>query len=103
MLEIETKGISMADLEDSGELETLDAKLASALFPIFPVPLQKEIEVLEEKAHTRAQVVTGRQHVLLMFQSLYINETDMYFVDIEDLRNGTMIGQDIEGYVHKYD
>ena len=103
MLEIENKSITMADLEDSGEFETLEAKLASALYPTFPLPLQRKIQVLEEKAHTHAQVVTGRQHVLLMFQSLCTNETDCYFVDIEDLRRCHMIDQDLEGFLHTWE
>ena len=62
---------TMADLEESGQFETLDAKIANGLGEIISGEFQRKVHVLEEKENiTKKRMLGGRQIAWLIFEHL---------------------------------
>ena len=72
------KATSIEDLVDSGDFETLDAKLAAALGKILHGELGRQINVLEEKvAATPGVMLKGRQLLFVLNDHFKVtSETD---------------------------
>ena len=66
---------SFDDLGNSEGLNTLDAKLASALAKILNPVLSRRIQLLEEESAKRRKMVLGRQVLLEVFKNYCFRES----------------------------
>ena len=100
--EIWRQGVTLEDLEESGDFASLDMKLAAALLKTFPVELKRKVEVMEEQMQLRQKIVTGRQLVLLVLRHLTISKNDAYFVELEDLQHLRIHNGDVGEFIHAW-
>ena len=68
IIKVEKAG-SMEELEDSEGFDTLDFKLSTAFGKILQGPLQKEVQLLEEKYIQRGTLLNGRQICWLVYRN----------------------------------
>ena len=79
---------TMEELGNSGDFETLDAKLADAFGRILHGELGRQIQIMEDKvAKTQKQMLKGRQIAWFVFERFKLNEEHGYVLDFEDLFN----------------
>ena len=79
---------TMEELGNSGDFETLDAKLADAFGRILHGELGRQIQIMEDKvAKTTKQMLKGRQIAWIVFERFKLNEEHGYVLDFEDLFN----------------
>ena len=79
---------TMEELGNSGDYETLDAKLADAFGRILHGELGRQIQIMEDKvAKTTKQMLKGRQIAWIVFERFKLNEEHGYVLDFEDLFN----------------
>ena len=73
------------DLEDSGDFESLEAKIASGLSEILHGKFQRRINVLEEREASQGKMLSGRSLAWLIDKEMKVSETEGALLEFDDL------------------
>ena len=101
--EVDTK--TFEELGHSGQLPTLDAKLASALLQIAPRAgeLGKNISVREETMASQRTRLRGRHILRLIYDHHKLDEDNDCLYSIEDVLAVELKNDDVAGFLARWD
>ena len=90
--------------QSAEKFEALDIKLASALKPVLTRKLQILVNQKERALElTNGKPLRGRQILCMIIDHYQINTNDKDYKNITDLNNVTLRGDDILGFITKWD
>jgi hypothetical protein len=95
------KGIE--DLEDDGEFESVNTKLAAGLHRIFHGEFHRKVNILEDKAEKLNKMLNGRQLTWLMYQHFKASALGGHIYDFKDLCLLELKGDNIQGLVNDFE
>ena len=99
----EKPGITMEDLQDSGDFESIDCKLAAALTEILNSELRQDIKLLENQEHKHGRMLKGRQIYWVILQSYKVTEAEDSIHDFERINALRMRDDDLARFLAEWD
>ena len=104
MLELQKEGVEYEHFIDPGiGMDTLDAKLASALTHVAPYEFQRIIQARKQEALKDGRMVSGRQILFLVDQRYKMSEADGAVFDTEHLFSVTLKGDRLTEFLANWD
>ena len=98
------RGPDINKYEGAEKFEALDIKLASALKPVLPKRLNILVTQKERNLElTYGKPLRGRQILCMIIDHYQINGSDKDYKNISDLNNVILRGDDVFGFITKWD
>ena len=91
------------ELNQKGKFTILDAKLAAGLGKVLGGELGRQIEILEEQAALKSQMLSGRATAWHIFQHYKLSETEGAILEFEDLQKVELKGENLRALVNDWD
>lgn len=99
------KALTIEELEDDEDFETLGAKIATAMSEIIHGEFARKIEVLKQKAAKLEipKMINGRQMAFLVYQHFRTSEVETQLLDINDLLAVELKGDNLMAFLNEWE
>ena len=98
------RAISIEDLEDSGEFETLDMKIADAFARAISGEFARQISILEtELMEKHGKFLKGRQIAWLLNNFFRMSEVEGSILEFEDILNVELRNGNLKQFLYEWD
>ena len=100
---VQAPDVQLAELDDPGELETLDAKLASGLGEIVHGSLAADIAILTEQLAAEGRLLSGRRKLRMIYNSFETSKRRGALYSWQDLSKIKLRGDNLERFLAEWE
>ena len=102
-MSVERPGVTLEALNNSGEIPTLDAKLAAALSKASRGEFARRINITKEEYATKGMLLKGRQILWLVYQHYKTSEVEGEMLEMQDLLAVRMVSEDLRKFLNDWE
>ena len=97
--QVESPGIKIDDLANSGDFASLDAKLAAGIARVAQGDLGRAISTAKERLALKGIFMKGRQALKMIYDHYRISETEGSLLELQDLLRVSLKGDNLRAFI----